>query len=241
MKKLPIVLLHGGLHGGWCWKKVRSLLAAAGHEVFTPTLTGLGDRSHLGGADISLATHVQDLLATIEAEELERFVLVGHSYGGMIITAAAEALGGRIAQLVYLDALVPRDGECAADITGLTMRYADMPDGMIHGFADYNFGLTDQADIAWVQRRITPQSVRTVLEPVRLATDHRHISRWFVECTAGRDGAVLMDGIARRAAEIADDPSWRHLTLDAGHDCMISHPADTAKLLIAIAECSERG
>src|SRR5881409_3342030 len=99
------VLVHGGFHGGWCWKRVTPLLRAAGHEVYTPTLTGLGERAHLLTRDVGLATHVQDVINVLTYEELTDLLLVGHSYGGMVITGVAERLPARVRQLVYLDAL----------------------------------------------------------------------------------------------------------------------------------------
>ncbi|MCK9540724.1 MAG: alpha/beta fold hydrolase [Novosphingobium sp.] len=238
-EKPPIVLVHGGMHGGWCWKRMRPLLAAAGHDVFTPTLTGLGERAHLGGREVGLSTHVEDVLAMVRAEELERFVLVGHSYGGMVITGVAEAIGEKLVAVVYLDALAPRDGECAADISGLRIDYAALPDGMIPVFPDYTFGLADPADIAWVMAHVTPQSARTVLEPLRIVTDHARLPRWFIECTAGRGDTTVMDGIAARAAEVARDPSWRHVTFEAPHDCMVSHPRETADLILDIVRAAD--
>src|SRR5574340_886568 len=105
------VLVHGGFHGGWCWKKVTPLLRAAGHEVYTPTLTGLGERVHLASPEIDLSTHIQDVVNVLEYEDLREVVLVGHSYGGMVIAGVADRAAPRVAHLVYFDALVAGDGE----------------------------------------------------------------------------------------------------------------------------------
>src|SRR3984957_20745503 len=105
------VLVHGAWHGSWCWKRVRQALQAAGHNVFTPTLTGVADRSHLLSPDVNLDTHIDDVVNLIRWEELSDVVLCGHSYGGMVITGVADALSDRIRSLVYLDAFVPKDGE----------------------------------------------------------------------------------------------------------------------------------
>ncbi len=110
------VLVHGACHGGWCWRRVAELLRAAGHEVFAPTLTGLGDRAHLAHRGIDLDTHIQDVAAVLTYEELREVVLVGHSYAGLVITGVAERAANRLAQLVYLDAAVPRDGEAGLDL-----------------------------------------------------------------------------------------------------------------------------
>ena len=113
--KPPFVLVHGAWHGGWSWRKLRPLLEAAGHAVFTPTLTGLGERRHLCSRDIGLATHIQDVANLIEFEELSNVILVGHSYAGMVITGVGSAAGSRVGRLVYLDAFLPDDGKSLND------------------------------------------------------------------------------------------------------------------------------
>src|SRR5215211_1043953 len=110
------VLVAGAWHGGWCWRKVTPLLRAAGHEVFAPTLTGLGERSHLAHPDVGLTTHIQDIVNLLEYEDLNDVVLVGHSYSGMVITGVAEQVPGRLAHLVYLDAFVPENGQALVDL-----------------------------------------------------------------------------------------------------------------------------
>ena len=112
------VLVHGGWAGGWQWREVAGLLRAAGHEVFTPTLTGLGERVHLANPDIGLDTHIQDILMVLEYEELRDVILVGYSYSGMVITGVAELAPERISQLIYLDAFVPQDGQSMLDNAG---------------------------------------------------------------------------------------------------------------------------
>ncbi len=109
------VLVHGAWHGGWCWKYVTPLLRAAGHDVFTPTLTGVGERAHLARPDTGLETHIQDIAGVLTYEDLQRVLLVGHSLGGPVITAVADRIAERIAHLIYLDATIPRDGQADVD------------------------------------------------------------------------------------------------------------------------------
>src|SRR3954454_23529514 len=110
-KPVTFLLVHGAWHGGWCWKNLTPLLRSAGHQVLTPTLTGLGDRAHLLSAEVDLTTHITDVSAVLEYEDLRDVVLVGHSYGGMVIAGVAERARARVAQLVYLDAFLPEDGK----------------------------------------------------------------------------------------------------------------------------------
>ena len=111
-----VVLAHGAWSSAWAWKKVRPLMAAAGHQFFTPSYTGLGEREHLANPSIDLSTHINDVLGVIEAEELSDFVLMGHSYGGMVATGVAVKIPQRISQLIYLDAFVPRNGQSLSDL-----------------------------------------------------------------------------------------------------------------------------
>src|SRR5512145_2598725 len=110
------LICHGAWSAGWAWKKVRPLLRAAGHEVFTPTYTGLGERAHLASRAITLDTHIADVLGVIDCEDLRDIVLVGHSYGGMVATGVADRAADRIARLVYLDAFVPGHGQSRFDL-----------------------------------------------------------------------------------------------------------------------------
>src|SRR3954466_2877755 len=162
------VLVHGAWHGGWCWRKLTPLLRAAGHQVFTPTLTGLGDRAHLLSADVDLTTHIKDIAAVLEYEDLRDVVLVGHSYAGMVIAGVAEKAGARLAQLVYLDAFLPEDGKSVKDYAGVPPTRADgwrMP--AVGGPRFY--GVTDQDDAAWVTRHLVDQSIRTFTQPIALS------------------------------------------------------------------------
>ena len=156
------VLLHGAFHGGWCWARVAPVLRAAGHDVFTPTQTGLGERAHLLSRDITLDTFVQDLVAVLETEELDDVVLVGHSFGGNAITGAAERVPGRIRSLIYLDGLIPQSGrtplDCVPPEVAAHRRSLAAETGGLSvpppepGF----FGVPPGPEADWVQRRMTP-------------------------------------------------------------------------------------
>ncbi|MDB5074339.1 MAG: hydrolase or acyltransferase of alpha/beta superfamily, partial [Chloroflexi bacterium] len=156
------VLVHGSWHGGWCWKKVTPLLRSAGHEVLTPTLTGLGERAHLLTPDIGLDTHIQDVTAALTYEDARDVVLVGHSYGGLVIACVADRVTDRLGHLVYLDALMPRPGETlrevfsADGIAELDARAREFGDGWrVPPLSPDIFGVTAEADVAWMQPRLT--------------------------------------------------------------------------------------
>jgi pimeloyl-ACP methyl ester carboxylesterase len=190
---------------------------------------------------VDLRTHIADVLSCAESEELEDFALVGHSYAGMVITGVADQIGARIASLIYLDALVPDNGQAACDLVSRGLDYSSLPGGMLPAISEYNFGLTDPADIAWIHRRITPQSVRTVTQGIEIRSDLSRLNRSFIECVDHREGQPMMTAIATRARQIARDPSWSHHVLRAGHDCMVSHPAETAALLLKIVGARQGG
>ena len=154
------VICHGGWAGGWQWREVGAQLRAGGHEVYTPTLTGLGERVHLAHPDIDLETHIQDIVMVLRYENLYNVILVGHSYGGMVITGVAEQVPERIAQLVYLDAFVPQDGQSLADLIGPELTaYIEQT---VHGTGD-GWRVPPQNS---VDARDVPQPVKTALQPV---------------------------------------------------------------------------
>ena len=116
MKMSTFVLVHGSCHGGWCWKKVTPILCKDGYSVYTPTITGLGERSHLVNRDIGLHTHILDIIQVFEYEDLDEVILVGHSYGGLVIGGVAEIIPQKIKRLVYLDGYIPHDNKSAFDL-----------------------------------------------------------------------------------------------------------------------------
>ena len=226
------VLVHGALHGGWCWRRVAKILRAAQADVFTPTLSGLGERSHINGPCIGLTLHIKDVVNCILAEELRRVVLVGHSYAGMVITGVAQHLGERVAHLVYLDAVIPRDGETALDaMGGLSL---DPKVKMFRSKPEFDFGIKNAADLAWVRRRVTPQSALTLREKINLSRDLSTVRRTYIACTADSGTGSPAD-VMRRTARKRIDATWRYEELKTAHDAMISAPDDLASVLLAAA------
>ena len=225
------VLVHGAWHGGWCWIKVTRLLRDAAHTVYTPTLTGLGERAHLARPEIDLETHVQDVVAVLESEELRNVVLVGHSYAGMVISGVAARAASRIARLVYLDAFVPEVGQSIlsqmAPERADAMRAAAGDGWRVPSLPPARFGVSSQRDTEWLQRHLVPQPLRTFEQPAG-AVAPASVGRTYVYCSKPAMGPF--DAIAER---VRDDRKWRFHELKTGHDAMVTAPGDVAKILMA--------
>lgn len=234
-----IVLVHGAWHGAWCWRRVLPRLRGAGIEAHAVTLTGVGERAHLMGPSIDLHTHIQDVVGLIEAEELARVVLVGHSYGGMVVTGAADRLlrerTGVLAHLVYLDAVVPRPGEswgsAHSDETRQARIAAAVPSGGLH-FPPPDasvFGLAGP-DRDWVNRRQTPQPFRLYQQPLGFDADAlAAVPRTFIDCTS-----PALATIAPSRERVRSEPGWQVIEMATGHDPMVSDPAGLSTHLMAI-------
>jgi pimeloyl-ACP methyl ester carboxylesterase len=230
------VLVHGAWLGGWCWNRLTPLLRAAGHTVFTPTLTGLGERSHLLTRDITLDTYLQDIENVLFYEDLTGVILVGHSFGGTVITGVAERASERIAQLIYLDAEVPRDGESDAGCLTPNMedfvwqRARERGDGWLFTPSPISiFGVSDPADQAWADARMGAQPVATVTQPVRSGAAVEALSRHFIAC---RPYEPL---IADIRARVQQEPGWTYQEIDGGHIVMLTQPRELAERLFAFA------
>lgn len=227
------VLVHGSCHGGWCWRRVEPLLRQAGHETYAITLSGMGERYHLLHPDIGLAAHVADVVDCVFREDLREITLVGHSYGGMVITGAAAVLTERIARLIYLDACVPQDGQsvfdCMPELREPCERMArERGDGWLIPAPDPSYwGVTDPADAAWLQQRLTPFPLATYQEPVRAPAERlQDITRQYIRLT----GSSAFDATA---AAVRSAPGWEYREIDAGHEAMVTDPEKVAAALLA--------
>jgi pimeloyl-ACP methyl ester carboxylesterase len=228
------VLVHGAWHGGWCWLRVARLLRDAAHEVYTPTLTGLGERAHLAGPETDLETHVQDVVGVLEAEELRQVILVGHSYAGMVITGAAGRAANRLSHLVYLDAFVPEIGRALLDYAGPraeAIRESARTAGegwRIPPFPPERFGVTSQRDREWLQRRLVSQPLKSFEQPLT-AVGGDKLKRTYIYCSSPAMGAF--DQFAERLRE---DRKWQYHELKTGHDAMVTAPGEVAKILLSL-------
>jgi pimeloyl-ACP methyl ester carboxylesterase len=228
------VLVHGAWHGGWVWQRVIPSLRGAGHEVHAPTLTGVSDRAHLISPSVGLSTHVQDVVALIEAHDLDDVVLVGHSYAGQVVTGVADRVPGRLARRVYLDAFAGRDGEAAIDLLPETVagHYRESVAGPGFGWlipvrSLGVLGVTEQADLEWLAPRLTPHPWLTYTEPLRLGGGGDRVPAAYVECV---DWMRVFQPHAERAAALG----WPVHHLATGHEAMVTAPKELAELLLAI-------
>jgi pimeloyl-ACP methyl ester carboxylesterase len=233
------VLVHGGGHGGWCYQRVARLLRAEGHEVLTPTLTGLGDRAHLLDQRVDLERHITDVAAVLRFEDLRDVILVGHSYGGMVITGAADRAADRVGRLVYLDAATPVNGQSLVDVAGPVINAVRPMGRVVDGIelvlwpgpdAGLLYGVTDPADLAWMAERLTPHPWKCFDQPLALDNEEAlwDIPQFHIVCTSTlptRD----RDQMARAKAE------GRLWDIDTGHDLMITEPERTAEALLQVA------
>ena len=242
---MTYVLIHPAWFGGWCWKKLTPLLLAHGHEVFTPTLTGLGERAHLARPEIGLEIHVRDIANVIEYEDLRNVILVGNSSGGMVITGAADHMPERIAHLVFLDAFVPTDGQSMLDVIPPDRRPAleafvqKEGDGwLLPRFAPppweklvtETWQVTENADLDWVLPRLRPTPFGHFKEPVkRKNAAAEKLPRTYIRTQWPHPGFDRYAGAASEAA------GWQSRKIASSHLPYITHPSELAALLLEVA------
>jgi pimeloyl-ACP methyl ester carboxylesterase len=243
--KKTFVLVHGAWHGGWCYRHTAAALRKMGHEVFTPTHTGVGERAHKADDEnITLETHIRDVAGCIEAEEISDIILVGHSYGGMVITGLADRMADRIKALVYLDAFVPCDGESLMALLNKALEppVAAQFIGSFRGAAlEKNSGMTNPlraemlhvspANREWVNRRCVPQALATFEMPVLLSGKIENVKRRVYILADGWDPSPFR----YFAKKYAGAPGWDVIKLPSGHDVMVDLPNELAAALAKIA------
>ena len=224
------VVAHGAWSAGWAWKKMRPLLRGAGHEVWTPTYTGLGERAHLANPDVGLDTHIQDILAVLEAEDLHDIYLIGHSYGGMVATGVADRARDRIKHIIYVDAFAPKDGQSAFDLQQpeqvAQRREAARKDGDGWRLATGPMPPdTAPEDVAWATPRRKPQPIKTFEQKLRLSAEPS-APRTYIYCKRARP-----DDNFRQFLERAKREGWRTYEIDASHNPHITAPDMLMKIL----------
>jgi pimeloyl-ACP methyl ester carboxylesterase len=243
--KATFVLVHGGWHGGWCWERVAPMLRVAGHQVYAPTLAGLGEHAHLLNPRIDLETHARDVVDVLTGEDLTGVILVGHSYGGMVIAGVAEQAPNRLARLVFLDAFVPEDEQALFDLLRPERRDSYQQGAQAQGDGwrvppppPQALGVTDEEQARWLADQLTPQPLRTFEQPVRLTNPAAAaLPRTYVHCTAG----PLVPSFAPFAARLRVAPGWRYHELATGHDAMLTAPEELADVLLKLRQDQDAG
>jgi pimeloyl-ACP methyl ester carboxylesterase len=239
-KPRTFVLVHGAWHGGWCWRRVGDVLTARGHRVFAPSLTGLGDRAHLFSKDISLQTHVEDILSVVETQELSDFLLVGHSYGGFVISGVADKLRERVSRYVYLDGSVPPDMSPGASFSWAGFNPPEAREARLKSVQEQGkgvalpapppsaFAVTEPADVAWLQRRLRPMPLQTYVGTFTFKNSGSNgLKRTYIAST--KPPYALL---AATRDLIKGDHTWSFTTIATGHNSMVTAPEELAALLM---------
>ena len=229
------VLVHGAWHGGWCWRRVADRLELKGHKVYTPTLTGLCDRSHLLTKDIDVSLHATDVVNIMKWEGLSDIVLVGHSYGGFVVTDVAERIAGSISSIVFLDAFLPAVGESLHDLASPVAKKL-FDDAQAKGemaikpipAAAFN---VNEKDRAWVDAQCTPQPIATLLEKAKGVAGREKIGKRTYIRAAAYNSVSFDAGLAKAKAT----PGWKTYEVPSGHDVMVDMPERLVEILLEVA------
>jgi pimeloyl-ACP methyl ester carboxylesterase len=229
------LVAHGAWSAGWAWKKMHPLMSAAGHRLITPTYTGLGEREHLADPTNDLETHIQDVLGVIKYEDLHDFVLIGHSYGGMVATGVADHVSERIARLVYLDAFVPKHSQALTDL--IPREAANSMRERVKAGDGWRVAPnptppdTSEADAKWIAERRLSQSLKCFEQPVRLRNGDTKLPRAYIYCKRIAPG----DNFRPFAERAKSERGWTYHELDASHSPHITAPEALAAMLNKIA------
>jgi pimeloyl-ACP methyl ester carboxylesterase len=229
------VLVHGAWGGGWHWRRVADRLRSRGHSVFTPTLTGLGERAHQLHAGVDLSLHIADVLGVLRYESLDDIVLVGHSYGGFVISGVAAAFPGEIRSIVFLDAFVPNDGEALVEVVQPAVqeviRSAQTRSDSTVPVRDAAAFRMNEKDRAWADSLANPQPIGTFFQKIRLTGARDRVAKKTYIRAVGYPNVSFDKCYARTKA----DPSWRTYEVNCGHHIMIDQPDWLATTLIELA------
>jgi len=230
------VLVHGAWRGSWIWKRVRRLLQARGHEVFTPTLTGVADRSHLSSPSVNLDTHITDVANLIRWEELSDVILCGHSYGGCVVSGVADRVSDRIGALIYLDAFVLENGQCLNDTIPPEVRSKrlalakEVGDGWkLPPIPAEEFNVNPR-DRDWVNRQSTMQSLACFEQPMHLTGALNQIIDITYILASGWSPSPFPQFYKKAKAK-----GWKTTTIECGHDVMLDRPEELAEQLLAVS------
>lgn len=229
------VLVHGAWHGGWCWRRVADLLERGGHKVFAPTLTGLGERSHLLSPNVTLGTHITDIVNVIKWEGLSDIVLCGHSYGGAVVTGVAEQAQPAISSIVFLDAFVPEDGETLLGLASPPTRDAingalQRGETILKPVPASVFRVNEK-DRAWVDSMCVPQPLATFTDKVTVTGARERIAKKSYIRAKGYPSQSFDEA----QAKVTKKSGWQIYEMPSGHDAMVDMPERLAEILLEVA------
>jgi pimeloyl-ACP methyl ester carboxylesterase len=230
------VLVHGAWRGSFGFRHVRRGLQQAGHEVFTPSLTGIGERAHLSSPQVTFGTHVHDVVNQILYEDLRDVVLLGYSYGGAVVTACLDHVHDRVRHLVYLDAFVPADGESIADLVGLPAMPIEL--GQAHAIPPLPREFDDPEEAAFQEARSVPHPVATAFEKVRLhkPLEDFAFTRTFIKAMGTDASEFGESAFASAAARARGSDRWHYHEIDTNHMVLANRPQELVALLLAAAD-----
>lgn len=236
--RATFVLVHGAWQGNWVWERVADQLRAAGHRVYTPSLTGLGERAHLATPEIDLETHIADVMGVIEHHELDGIVLCGHSYGGMVVGGAADRLPSRIKSLVFLDAFIPAQGKSLFDFQPPEMAQRTRDEVRTEGggwrvkrISAADFGVQNAVDVARLDRRAVPQPVGTMEQKANITGAWEKIPQLVYIRAAGHPRQTF----AQFGERVRKDPAWQYFEVPCGHNVMLDMPEALTGILLGCA------
>ncbi len=227
-----IVVAHGAWSSAWAWQKMRPLLRAAGHDIFTPSYTGLGERAHLAAPGIDLDTHIADVLGVLQCEDLRDVVLIGHSYGGMVATGVTDRAEGRVTKLIYLDAFAPKDGQSLFQLVG-----AETEEKMRAGAAAGDgwrvpanpMPPDTPADyVEWAASRRKPQPMKCFEQPLTLSGRPLPVAGYMYWTRVAPGGGL------RQFADRARAEDWPYAEMDASHNPHITCPEELRDVLLGM-------
>ncbi|MFT7648973.1 MAG: pimeloyl-ACP methyl ester carboxylesterase [Candidatus Poriferisodalaceae bacterium] len=233
MTRTDIVVTHGAWSSGWVWKKMRPRLAAAGHTLWTPSYTGVGERSHLAHPDIDLDTHITDVVNMLIWEDLTDVTLLAHSYGGMVGTGVLDRARSRVKSIIYLDAFVPGDGDSAMSLFGPEgsaemQRRADEEGDGWKVTANPTPPDTDPIDIEWTLPRRMPQPIKTFSQPLVFTAPLPDVPHSYIYCLKSGPG----DAFRPFALRAASDVRWNYREIDASHNPHVTVPDELCAMLV---------
>lgn len=236
--KATFVLVHGAWHGGWCWQDVENNLEKKDYKVYSPTLTGLGERKHLINEKVNIDTHINDIVNLIEMEDLHDVYLVGHSYAGAVIAGVADRIPERLHKLIFLDAMLVENGQSPISMQPDPVRKVQMENirkkENFEPFAVSLFGITNAKQVQWVEARVTPQPFGTFAQTLRLKNVYGNgLPLVYIACTDPQ--LPIMKEMADKV-KVDKSLNWKYLEIATGHDAMLTEPAKLSEMLKGLVD-----